>query len=68
MHAAHGYLISQFLGTKTNTRKDKWGGDLTQRSRFLLEIFRSIKNVLPESFIIGVRISPEIERIGIALD
>ena len=68
LHAAHGYLISQFLGTKTNTRKDKWGGDLTQRSRFLLEIFRSIKNVLPESFIIGVRISPEIERIGIVLD
>ena len=68
LHGAHGYLISQFLGTKTNFRKDNWGGDLKQRSRFLLEIFRSIKNVVPESFIVGVRISPEIERMGINLD
>ena len=68
LHGAHGYLISQFLGTKTNLRKDNWGGDLKQRSRFLLEIFRSIKDLVPDSFIVGVRISPEIERMGINLD
>ena len=68
LHGAHGYLISQFLGTKSNSRKDNWGGDLKRRSRFLSEIFRSIKNVVPESFIVGVRISPEIESMGIKLD
>jgi 2,4-dienoyl-CoA reductase-like NADH-dependent reductase (Old Yellow Enzyme family) len=68
LHGAHGYLISQFLGEKTNTRKDNWGGDFKRRSRFLLEIFRSIKNIVPESFIVGVRISPEIESMGINLD
>ena len=68
LHGAHGYLISQFLGKKTNTRQDMWGGDLKGRSRFLLEIFRSIKDLVPDSFIVGVRISPEIERIGINLD
>ena len=68
LHGAHGYLISQFLGEKTNIRKDNWGGDFKRRSRFLLEIFRSIKNVVPESFIVGVRISPEIESMGIDLD
>ena len=45
LHGAHGYLISQFLGTKTNTRKDEWGGDLKNRSRFLIEIYRSKKKM-----------------------
>tara|TARA_B100001250_G_scaffold403415_1_gene417929 strand:- start:1095 stop:2222 length:1128 start_codon:yes stop_codon:yes gene_type:complete len=68
LHGAHGYLISQFLGTKTNMRKDEWGGNLKNRSRFLIEIFRSIKKNVPDSFIVGVRISPEISDLGINLD
>ena len=68
LHGAHGYLITQFLGNKTNTRKDEWGGDIIGRSKFLIEIYRSIKKSVPESFIIGVRISPEINEIGITLD
>ena len=68
LHGAHGYLISQFLGTKTNLRQDNWGGDLEQRARFLIEIYESIKKNVPESFIIGVRISPEIDSIGINLN
>ena len=68
LHGAHGYLISQFLGTMTNMRKDEWGGDLTNRSRFLIEIYRSIKENVPDSFIVGVRISPEISDLGINLD
>ena len=68
LHGAHGYLISQFLGTKTNMRIDKWGGNLKNRSRLLIEIFRSIKNNVPDSFIVGVRISPEIKSMGIGLD
>ena len=65
LHAAHGYLISQFLGNKSNLRKDKWGGNLKNRAKFLIEIINKIKKNVPESFLIGVRLSPEIESIGI---
>ncbi|MBT4392161.1 MAG: NADH:flavin oxidoreductase [Euryarchaeota archaeon] len=65
LHGAHGYLISQFLGIKTNRRKDEWGGDINTRSKFLIEIIQSIKSKVPDNFIIGVRISPEINNIGI---
>ena len=67
LHGAHGYLISQFLGTKTNLRDDKWGGNFKNRSRLLVEIYKSIRNNVPDSFIVGIRISPEIESIGITL-
>jgi len=67
LHGAHGYLISQFLGFKTNRRNDSWGGDIIYRAKFLIEILRSIKLKVPDNFIIGVRISPEIEKIGINL-
>ena len=67
LHGAHGYLISQFLGKKTNLRNDDWGGELENRSRLLVEILKSIRNSVPESFIVGVRISPEIVSLGIEL-
>lgn len=68
LHGAHGYLISQFLGTKTNYRDDEWGGDIEGRSKFLIEIYRSIKERVSDSFLVGVRISPEIDDLGISLD
>jgi len=68
LHGAHGYLISQFLGTKTNLRKDSWGGALENRAQLLIDIFQSIKKNVPESFIIGVRLSPEIDSMGIELN
>ncbi len=68
LHGAHGYLISQFMGSKSNRRTDKWGGNFLDRIRFLIEIYRSIKKEVPESFIVGVRISPEIESLGIKLE
>ena len=68
IHGAHGYLITQFLGIKTNLRSDSWGGSLNNRSKLLIEILRTIRDEFPENFIVGVRISPEIKTMGIRLD
>lgn len=67
IHGAHGYLISQFLGTKTNRRKDGWGGSKKARFRFLIEIVRRIKETVPTTFIIAVRISPSYPSCGITI-
>ena len=68
IHGAHSYLISQFLGTKTNRREDIWGGDITGRSRFLTEIVASVRAAVGAQFLISVRMSPVIESIGITLE
>ena len=56
LHAAHGYLINQFLSPHTNHRQDEYGGSLLNRQRFLLEIVTEIKEVLPE-MTISVRLN-----------
>jgi 2,4-dienoyl-CoA reductase-like NADH-dependent reductase (Old Yellow Enzyme family) len=43
IHGAHGYLISQFLSKYVNKREDRWGGNLENRTRFLLEIFDKVR-------------------------
>jgi 2,4-dienoyl-CoA reductase-like NADH-dependent reductase (Old Yellow Enzyme family) len=43
IHGAHGYLVSQFLSSITNRRKDRWGGKLRNRMRFLLEVYDEIR-------------------------
>ena len=68
LHAAHGYLLSQFLGKKTNLRTDNWGGELKNRSRLIVEILKSIRESISDPFMVGVRISPEIESLGIELN
>ena len=67
IHGAHGYLISQFLGTRTNRRKDMWGGELVDRSLFLKKIIECVRQKTSEQFIICVRISPEHD-VGITID
>jgi 2,4-dienoyl-CoA reductase-like NADH-dependent reductase (Old Yellow Enzyme family)/thioredoxin reductase len=57
IHAAHGYLVNQFLSPVTNLRKDKYGGDLTGRTRFLLEIIQRIKKRGGENFPIICRMN-----------
>ncbi len=59
LHAAHGYLISEFLSPLTNKRTDEYGGNLTNRVRFLKEVLREVKTVWPEEKPIIVRVSAE---------
>ena len=67
IHGAHGYLICQFLGTETNRRDDQWGGDLENRASFLLRIIERIKQKVSNNFLVGVRISPEFNKIGVKM-
>ncbi|MBR8836957.1 MAG: alkene reductase [Stigonema ocellatum SAG 48.90 = DSM 106950] len=57
IHAANGYLIDQFLQSKSNHRTDQYGGSIENRYRFLKEIVEAILTVLPASRV-GVRLSP----------
>ena len=68
IHGAHGYLVCQFLGNETNRREDRWGGSLENRARFLLQIIERIRQVTDNDFLLGVRISPEYDKIGVLLE
>lgn len=59
VHGAHGYLICQFLGTRTNRREDRWGGGLEGRALFLREVLSEIRSRTSDGFLVCVRISPE---------
>jgi 2,4-dienoyl-CoA reductase-like NADH-dependent reductase (Old Yellow Enzyme family) len=57
IHAAHGYLIHQFLSPLSNQRKDEYGGSFENRIRLLLEVTKAIKEVWPKDYPLFVRIS-----------
>jgi len=57
VHAAHGYLVSQFLSPLTNLRRDEWGGSLENRARFLLGIIDAVRARVGPSFGVGVKLN-----------
>jgi 2,4-dienoyl-CoA reductase-like NADH-dependent reductase (Old Yellow Enzyme family) len=57
IHAAHGYLVSQFLSPLYNQRTDEWGGSIENRMRFLIEIIRAIRAEVGPEFPIGVKLN-----------
>lgn len=57
IHAAHGYLLSQFLSPLTNRRTDAWGGDIAGRARLLIEIVRRVRAVTEPSFVVAVKLN-----------
>tara|TARA_B100001094_G_scaffold304698_1_gene333897 strand:- start:2244 stop:3350 length:1107 start_codon:yes stop_codon:yes gene_type:complete len=68
LHGAHGYLIAQFLGSKTNRRSDQFGGDVLQRMTFLNKIIDAVRKEVSSTFSILVRLSPVSKEIGITLE
>lgn len=65
VHAAHGYLLSQFLSPITNKRQDKWGGTLENRARLLIEIINGVRERVSKGFAVAVKLnSADFQRGG----
>lgn len=57
VHSANGYLLNQFLDSRTNKRDDRYGGSLENKTRFLLEVLAAVTEIWPAQRV-GVRLSP----------
>jgi len=65
IHGAHGYLVSQFLSPDSNQRKDRWGGSLENRARFVTEVYSNIRSKVGPDFPVGIKInSADFQRGG----
>jgi 2,4-dienoyl-CoA reductase-like NADH-dependent reductase (Old Yellow Enzyme family) len=69
IHAAHGYLLSQFLSPRANLRSDQWGGSLENRARMLLAVVRRVRAGVGPAFPIGVKLnSADFQKGGFAFE
>ncbi len=59
IHAAHGYMLSQFLSSHYNKRSDRYGGNLENRAKFLLEVYTEIRQRVGKSFPVMAKINSE---------
>ncbi|MCQ8896480.1 NADH:flavin oxidoreductase/NADH oxidase family protein [Limnobacter humi] len=69
IHAAHGYLLSQFLSPITNKRTDQWGGSIENRARLLLDVVKGVRSRVGKQFAVSVKInSADFQRGGFSED
>jgi len=59
LHGAHGYLISQFLSPLTNRRTDEYGGSIENRSRFLLETYKNVRESVGSDYPVLIKLNAE---------
>lgn len=65
VHGAHGYLVSQFLSPLTNARRDRWGGSIENRARFVRTVLAEIRSVVGPAFPVAVKLnSADFQRGG----
>jgi len=64
IHGAHGYLVSQFLSPNHNNRKDKWGGSIENRMRFVVEIYNAIRKEVGPTFPVAIKLNSADFRMG----
>lgn len=57
IHSAHGYLLSQFLSSRTNQRSDQWGGSLQNRARLLLTVVSTVRERVGPAYPVSVKIN-----------
>ncbi|RFU75053.1 nadh:flavin oxidoreductase nadh oxidase [Trichoderma arundinaceum] len=57
LHAAHGYLLSQFLSPASNQRQDEYGGSAKARAKIVVDIIKAVREAVPKTFCVGIKLN-----------
>jgi 2,4-dienoyl-CoA reductase-like NADH-dependent reductase (Old Yellow Enzyme family) len=69
IHAAHGYLVSEFLNPRVNQREDEWGGSLENRARLLLTLVKQVRKAVGKAYPVSVKLnSSDFQKCGFSFE